>query len=350
MLVPPACAKLAHEPDGGRAGRMVVTSLRIAAMLAMLLASVSSSQAALQGRDLDVSQPGFEAYYDPAQNLTWLADADYARTTGRSVDGTMTFAEALSWSATVEISGVKGWRPPRLRPVGVSGCTPLSVLVSDCGSPPPERSELPHLLIRALGVVSKFKDASGAVDRDATVDSPLSGYTVHGEDPRVAFEHVRDTYLLAAVYRQVIPCPDGAECRDPLDTSYDASSVGGYWSPDGSNYFRCLIAAQCGTAGDAGASGAAAGAAALPGTVSGSNEFYWQWRLDTLRIEQQPVADPTVKAAVWLVHDGDVSPVPEPPTWSSMLAALLLLGFLKDRRSGDAPLFSAIGLRRRFSG
>lgn len=52
------------------------------------------------------------AYYDTAADLTWLADADTARTSGYDADGLMTWADAKAWAAGLDIGGVTGWRLP----------------------------------------------------------------------------------------------------------------------------------------------------------------------------------------------------------------------------------------------
>ena len=55
---------------------------------------------------------GFGLIYDVDRNITWLQDANYARTGGRSRDGQMTWDDAMSWVASLDIFGVKGWRLP----------------------------------------------------------------------------------------------------------------------------------------------------------------------------------------------------------------------------------------------
>lgn len=46
----------------------------------------------------------YQAYYDPAANLTWLADAN--------ANGPMTWSQAKAWAAHLDINGVTGWRLP----------------------------------------------------------------------------------------------------------------------------------------------------------------------------------------------------------------------------------------------
>ena len=55
-----------------------------------------AAQAALQGRDLNGSAASFEAYYDTVLDITWLADANYAQTSGYDADGRMTWSNATT--------------------------------------------------------------------------------------------------------------------------------------------------------------------------------------------------------------------------------------------------------------
>lgn len=66
----------------------------------------------LQGRDLDGNALTFEAYYDTALNITWLADANVAGTT-------MTWSTANTWAAGLDPygSGITGWRLPTVNPI-----------------------------------------------------------------------------------------------------------------------------------------------------------------------------------------------------------------------------------------
>jgi hypothetical protein len=87
-----------------------------AAVGCTLLILALPAQAALHGRDLDGNPATFEAYYDDVLNVTWLADANYARTSGRDADGKMTWPTATSWVENLDYFGVTGWRLPALGP------------------------------------------------------------------------------------------------------------------------------------------------------------------------------------------------------------------------------------------
>lgn len=87
-----------------------------------LLAFAGGAQAALQGRDVDgVAANGYEAFYDTVLNITWLADANYAKTSGFDSDGAMTWDKAMSWVGSLSFQGITGWRLPHFEPLnGVS--------------------------------------------------------------------------------------------------------------------------------------------------------------------------------------------------------------------------------------
>ena len=59
--------------------------------------------------------------YDVARNITWLQDANYAKTVGRSVDGRLNWHEAMAWVAGLRYRGITGWRLPDARGAGGSG-------------------------------------------------------------------------------------------------------------------------------------------------------------------------------------------------------------------------------------
>ncbi len=76
------------------------------------LAVVSfSADAALVGRL--AATPGgtdYQAYYDDVGDLTWLADANYAVTSGYDADGQMNWDAANTWAAGLSVGGNDNWR------------------------------------------------------------------------------------------------------------------------------------------------------------------------------------------------------------------------------------------------
>ena len=108
-----------------------------------------SAHAALEGRDLDGDLATFEAYYDTELDITWLADANYAQTSGYDADGKMTWDEANTWAGNLSFTdGVNvydDWRLPITTDTGTLGCN-FTYGGTDCGyNPDPASSEMAHL-------------------------------------------------------------------------------------------------------------------------------------------------------------------------------------------------------------
>jgi hypothetical protein len=80
------------------------------AAFAVPIAGQGTWQSTLQGRDLDGDATTFEAYYDTALNMTWLADANFAMTSGYDADGLMDWNTANTWATNLDVFGVTGWR------------------------------------------------------------------------------------------------------------------------------------------------------------------------------------------------------------------------------------------------
>lgn len=92
---------------------LAVAALAVAVAAPQAQAAAVSGQGTwettLQGRDLDGSAAnGFEAYYDTVLNITWLADASYAKTSGYDADGLLSWDAAKTWAAQLNINGVTG--------------------------------------------------------------------------------------------------------------------------------------------------------------------------------------------------------------------------------------------------
>lgn len=64
---------------------------------------------------------GFGLLYDVERDITWLQDANYAKTVGRTADGQMTWNDATAWVAGLRYRGITGWRLPDARGPGGSG-------------------------------------------------------------------------------------------------------------------------------------------------------------------------------------------------------------------------------------
>jgi len=50
--------------------------------------------------------------YDDVLNITWLQDANYAKTSGYDADGRMNWTDANAWAAGLSFGGYNDWRLP----------------------------------------------------------------------------------------------------------------------------------------------------------------------------------------------------------------------------------------------
>lgn len=83
---------------------------RSIAVLTLSLATFTA-QAAL------LSRAGGQAYYDDVLDITWLADANYAQTSGFDGDGSITWFEAGTWFSSLNANaylGLTAWRLPKI--------------------------------------------------------------------------------------------------------------------------------------------------------------------------------------------------------------------------------------------
>lgn len=128
----------------------------------MLLAVSAASQAALIGRAPATSGgTDYQAYWDDALNITWLADANYAATTNYDADGRMTWDDAMTWVGTLNTSShlsITGWRLPTMIDVGNDGCAdPLNTSGGDCGyNIDTANGEMVDLFYNTLGNVAFY--------------------------------------------------------------------------------------------------------------------------------------------------------------------------------------------------
>jgi hypothetical protein len=119
------------------------------------LALSTSANAAL------IERLGGLAYYDDVANLTWLADANYAMTSGYDADGYMTWDQATTWVSGLSVNGVTGWRLPTTVDVGNDGLTYTNEFQGvDYGYNITAHSELSNMFFNVLGNSSYF-DTSG---------------------------------------------------------------------------------------------------------------------------------------------------------------------------------------------
>lgn len=93
-----------------------------------------------------------QAVYDSDLNITWLSDANYAKTSGYDADGLLSWSSANAWAAGLLFEGYSGWRlPATLQPDPT--CEAWSGSYS--GDYNCTGSEMGHLFYDELGVVMK---------------------------------------------------------------------------------------------------------------------------------------------------------------------------------------------------
>lgn len=235
-----------------------------------------TAQASLQGRDLNGSAGSFEAYYDTVLDITWLADANYAKTSGHftsGADGSMNWAEANAWAANLSFTdGVNvydNWRLPVVAPINginfnysgsLNGSTDNGHNISAPGSvfAGGTASEMAHLFFNTLG----NKDLCAPASSIGFCDGPQTGWGLTNTGP---FSNLIDNSL---AYWSA--------------TAYEPR-VGEAWD------FDFHFGSQ--------------------GSNSQGAHFY-----------------------AWAVSSGDVAAVPEANTWTMLLAGLGLVGAMASRK------------------
>lgn len=92
---------------------MLRKSLTNCALVTAVILNAGVAQATLNDR-------GGGLLYDDVLNVTWLQDANYAKTSGYDVDGAMNWNEATAWAAGLVYDGYDDWRLASNSPVNGS--------------------------------------------------------------------------------------------------------------------------------------------------------------------------------------------------------------------------------------
>ncbi len=91
--------------------------------------------------------------YDDVLNITWLADANYAKTSGYDSDGLMNFSAANTWAADLSYSGYSDWRLPTALNQNGSG---------PCGGYNCTNSEMGHMFYNNMLAIAGGSILSGS--------------------------------------------------------------------------------------------------------------------------------------------------------------------------------------------
>ena len=115
-------------------------TLKTWATAAAMVALSGAAHAALVNR-------GGGMIYDTTRNITWLADMNYARTSGHDADGYMSWARATAWANNLVYGGFSDWRLPTMNLADASCTGGLGVGIGyNCTG-----SELSGLFVTDLG-------------------------------------------------------------------------------------------------------------------------------------------------------------------------------------------------------
>jgi hypothetical protein len=250
-------------------------------VMLVLAAGLSGTvQAALHDR-------GGGLIYDDALNVTWLQDANYAKTSGYDADGLMTWHEATAWAEQLNINGYNDWRlPTTLQPdASCSNQAGGDSFGYNCTG-----SELGHLFYEELG---------GYVE----VEGGLTTTYISNYGP---FSNAEPIYVQVTMY---VYLSDGAFILSESNVPPTPDSVLVGLMPTLDLLPKAMWSAT---------------------ESSHSNGEAWAFDMNS---GSQDVFNKTETHFAWAVRDGDVAAIPEPETYAMFLAGLGLVGAAARRRT-----------------
>ena len=148
-------------------------------------------QTTLQARDLDGNlSNGPEAFFDAVLNVTWLADANFAKTSNYAAansSGQMTWDEVKTWADNLVVGAYSDWRLPNMVDSGSNGCN-FAYSGTDCGfNVSTSTSEMAHLYYVTLGNKAYYNTAGSG---------PQSGWGLSNTGP---FSNVQPGFYWSGV-------------------------------------------------------------------------------------------------------------------------------------------------------
>ena len=112
--------------------------------------------------------------YDSILKITWLKDANYAKTSGYDADGLMDWTAANTWANNLSYGGYTDWRLPTMVDTGTPGCN-VAAGGTDCGynvqtvdtstDPDTVYSEMAYMYYVNLGLKA-YQDTLGTPQSD----------------------------------------------------------------------------------------------------------------------------------------------------------------------------------------
>lgn len=163
-------------------------------LAALTMSAAGSARAQLFDR-------GGGLIYDSELNVTWLADANYANTSGAYTPGKMSWQNAVAWVDGLSyFDSVRGtryedWRLPTFHDLGAAGCD-YGYSGTDCGfNVSTASSELAHLFYGDFGNKG-YSDSRGLPQPGyGLVDDPATA------DDESLFSHIQSfSYWLGTSY------------------------------------------------------------------------------------------------------------------------------------------------------
>jgi len=133
--------------------------------LLLLSLNTFTAQAALFDR-------GNGLIYDQDRDITWLADANHAQTSGFDSDGLMSWATATAWAGGLVYQGYDDWRlPTTLLPDPTCGGQSGDNTGFNCTG-----SELGHLFYSELGATASHSILSGSNTANLAMFSNIQSF------------------------------------------------------------------------------------------------------------------------------------------------------------------------------
>jgi hypothetical protein len=245
---------------------MAVMKKVVLALATAGLLSSGAAQAALVDR-------GGGLLYDDVLNVTWLQDANYAKTSGYDADGLMTWAQAKTWASNLIISrtaaeSLTGWRLASNAPV--NGTWNHSQPVTS-----------------ATGTWNENFSGTGSSD---------SGYNIMSQNNELAYMYYVNLGLKGATESGYgVPGTINGQAKVGLVNNLVEKA---YWS----------------------------------GTAYAPSPADRAWEFNTVYGLQEHLSQSGGNLAAWAVRPGDVAAVPEPETYAMLLAGLGLMAGVARRR------------------